>query len=236
MASTLKILENFPGIFEILEGNKKVRCILTKHEIPYNEDAISKYTAGKKFLRVYKGLKAPDKFSQKIDVKYKEFFIPSKKSKSRVYCTLTKKEINNIPHEIERCIDGYKFKKAYFYFKEGKLVVEPPKEEIANDDEEDETDKELINDIPFYAASSDEDQVEINNDTLELDLLSGDGVKSESTKSEKMEIDPNENTLNEKNIKKKESKKKLKRKVENNSSESYTKQKSKKKKETTITA
>ena len=171
MEAVQKVIDSYPGVFEVLDGNKKVRCILTKHEFPCTEDALSSYIKGKKFQRIYSKMKAPEKYAFKVDTKYKEFFVPSKKSKTKVLCRLTKKEINNVPHEIEQHIAGYRFKKSYFYFKEGSLkldteqpdeAVEENENQVMKSDAEEEDDE-----IPPYALSENsdiEDDEEIDSD------------------------------------------------------------------------
>merc|ERR1712048_981644 len=99
-----------------MSDNKKVKCLLTKHEIPCTIESIKQYTEGGKFKRLYKQLEnqkgtknsqeskdikeGTGKFNLKFD-KYKEFFVESKKSSSRLFCTLTRKEVNKLPHELE---------------------------------------------------------------------------------------------------------------------------------------
>jgi len=169
MEAVKKIINSYPGIFEVLNGNKKVRCTLTKHEIPCTEDSLSTYIKGKKFQLIYGNMKAPEKYAFKIDNKYKEFFVPSKTSKTKVYCRLTKKEINNVPHEIEKHIAGYRFKKSYFYFKEGSLKIddtEKPEDVKENGDQEMKSDDDDASDveedeIPAYALS---DNSDVEND------------------------------------------------------------------------
>merc|ERR1711973_894348 len=119
----------------------KILCKLTKHELPLNATALQTYIDGKKFQYYLNKVKKPAKL-QKLDTKYAEFFRDSKKSSSRLYCTLTKKEINKQPHEIERYITGYKFLKAVAKDQERKG-------EEAKEGEEGHED-----DVPFYALSS----------------------------------------------------------------------------------
>merc|ERR1711973_779584 len=108
----------------------KILCKLTKHELPLNATALQTYIDGKKFQYYLNKVKKPAKL-QKLDTKYAEFFRDSKKSSSRLYCTLTKKEINKQPHEIERYITGYKFLKAVAKDQERKAkgIEEPVIEE-----------------------------------------------------------------------------------------------------------
>ena len=152
----LKITKNYPGVFTILDGNKKLICNLTKHEIANTREALTSYIEGKKFKRIYGKLKAPEKYLEKVDVKYKEFFVPSRRSKSRVFCKLTKKEMNDVPYELEQHIAGYRFKKAYFFFKEGKLELKNEGEnELDEKEENEEIDSgEEDGEVPLFMEDS----------------------------------------------------------------------------------
>lgn len=185
-----RIFNEYKGVFEVLPARKRILCKLTKHEIPLSLDSLKDYVEGKKFKRLFAKVKSP-KTVAKLDDKYKNYFIPSKNSKSQLYCTLTKKEINNLPHEIEKYITGYKFMKAYHYQKneqdntEKKTknantkmnVDEDMDDEIefpsflnSSDDENDEQEKEIdegadtIEDEEIQPVSEKEEVIIINND------------------------------------------------------------------------
>merc|ERR1712224_424351 len=173
----------YPGIFEVLTDRNKVLCKLTKHELALTTKALQSYIDGKRFQMLLKKVKKPE-LVLKIDNKYKEFFIPSKKSSSRLFCTLTKKEINKLPHEIEKYITGYKFMKAVHKRKEKE--AEPEKdsgdkdgtiddEEQLDDDEEDCTIEEC------------EPNVESNEKEIALNEVSIPNGEKEDIADEKEE-------------------------------------------------
>jgi len=190
------LLENYPDYFEVLAGRNKIVCKLTKHELPLNATALKTYINGKKFQSFFKKVKTPTVI-QKIDNKYKEYFIPSKKSPSRLFCTLTRKEINKLPHEIERYITGYKFLKAVDRDRERKKngienteIVDEEKEEEpeSGDAEMDEMGEE--DEVPFFALSSEDEGEESDGDE---ELKGDDDITLETV--------PNDTELEEKNIK-----------------------------------
>ena len=185
----LKITKNYPGVFTILDGNKKLICNLTKHEIANTREALTSYIEGKKFKRIYGKLKAPEKYLEKVDVKYKEFFVPSRRSKSRVFCKLTKKEMNDVPYELEQHIAGYRFKKAYFFFKEGKLELKNEGEnELDEKEENEEIDSgEEDGEVPLFMEDSGSEE--------EGDIVMME--EEENNASEDEEVDDEDETIEE---------------------------------------
>ena len=183
-SEVLKITENYPGVFGISDGNKKLICKLTKHEMPNTKEALTSYIEGKKFKRIYGKLKAPEKYLEKVDIKYKDFFVPSRRSKSKVFCKLTKKEMNNVPYELEQHIAGYRFKKAYFYFKEGKLQMtnDDEKEHDKKDDNEEIEDEDEDDEAPFF--------MEENESGEEGDIVISEGVSKVRNKTKVKVINP----------------------------------------------
>ena len=138
-AALTSLIEKFGGQFSILPERNKVICILTNHELPCSASAIEKYIQGKRYQRLSSKLKLQTKEVSPLYMKYKEFFVPSKKNSSRLYCTLTKKEVNKLPHEIEKYVTGYKFQKKYLLHKESgepQLDIQSsPKEKLDNVDD-----------------------------------------------------------------------------------------------------
>merc|ERR1712048_1547568 len=93
--------------------------------------------------------------------KYKEFFVESKKSSSRLFCTLTRKEVNKLPHELEKYVQGYKFLKALHKRKEAiknGTFVEDEEETI--DEKEKEVNNETAAEVQEEAADGDEELAE----------------------------------------------------------------------------
>lgn len=153
-----RFIKKYLGIFEFLDERGKVLCKLSNHEIPCKILLLREYVETKKFKRLYKKLKSPEKIYANIEGKYKDFFVPSKKNPSRLFCTLTKKEVNKLPHELEKYVSGYKFRKAYYQWKHSR----------ANQDTLNGTDiegnRETMEDIPYFAISdsNDEDDMDMN--------------------------------------------------------------------------
>jgi len=195
------------SVFEIMSDNKKVKCLLTKHEIPCTIESIKQYTEGGKFKRLYKQLEnqkgtknsqdnenikeGTGKVNLKYD-KYKEFFVESKKSSSRMFCTLTKKEVNKLPHELEKYVQGYKFLKALHKRKEaiknGTLVED--EQETVNEKAE----KEVSNEK--------ESAAEVQDEPAEEDEELAEGMwipehMEEDVEEEDMEIDDEKEDIDE---------------------------------------
>merc|ERR1712150_397372 len=139
-----------------MSDRNKVLCLLTKHELALSVKALESYINGKKFQLLLKKVKKPE-VVLRIDDRYKEYFVPSRKSTSRLFCTLTKKEINKLPHEIEKYITGYKFMKAV---DKAKKLKEEGKELTLHMEEDVEKKKENDDDVPFFALSEGEEDQE----------------------------------------------------------------------------
>lgn len=186
-------LNNYPDILQVLTDRSKVLCKLTKHELPMNLESLKSYVQSKKFLRLHSKLKCPEKTFGKIEGNYKEFFIPSRKSTSRLYCLLTRKEVNKLPHELEKYITGYKFQKALYLRKEreqkeGPVPLEIPTEEDVDVSEEEGDDAEnMKEDLPYFAVS-DEEEEEMDNSENDIENGNGDD-KEENEDEEKLELE-----------------------------------------------
>jgi len=224
-----ELLTKYPGIFDIRSDRNKVLCRLTKHELPLSIKALDSYIKGKRFQLLLKKVKKPE-VVLRIDDKYKDYFIPSKKSASRLFCTLTRKEINKLPHEIEKYITGYKFLKAVDLDKERKAngiepekVVEKEEEEV-NEDEQDDNEEE--EDIPFFVLSEGEEEDEngditegdedsdeiIDEDEAEEKCENDVDMKDEKEENEPVDTDNKENDIHGKKRKNKPAKEKIKTK------------------------
>jgi len=101
--SVLVFLESHKDF--VLCDNGKIRCTTTGHEMPCKADALSSYVNGKKY-RMAKSCYAQD-FTE-----YEPHIVPSKKHPKRLYCKLTKKELNKIPEEVEKHVNGKKYRQA----------------------------------------------------------------------------------------------------------------------------
>merc|ERR1712168_894212 len=181
------------------EGERhKVLCKLTKHELPLNAAAIETYINGKKFQTYLSKVRKPGALVQKLDEKYASLFRPSKKfPATRLYCTLTRKEINKQPHDVEKYIPGYKFRKALDKQRQRKEKGEP-EPELEEEEEEKEpadadADGEAMED-PFYALSS-EGEEEVEEDDRAGDMEDNEEVIDEEEAVEEIAEDDDENNI-----------------------------------------
>ena len=165
-----RLLRQYPDVFQVIdqEDRKKLYCKLTKHELPYSLSSIESYINGKKFQRLVSKVKSIHIIDKVIEGPYKDFFLPSRKSKSCLFCTLTKKEINNLPHEIEQHVTGYRFKKAFYLKKEAaRLGVDTADMIDKEKNSSSSIEEEII--IPDFVLNSDIDEEEDNEDcTIEV--------------------------------------------------------------------
>ncbi|XP_057309344.1 surfeit locus protein 2-like [Hydractinia symbiolongicarpus] len=207
-----QIFNEYEGVFEVLPARKRILCKLTKHEIPLSLDALKDYVEGKKFKRLFAKVKSP-KTVAKLDDKYKNYFIPSKNSKSQLYCTLTKKEINNLPHEIEKYITGYKFMKAYHYQKNEQVNI---KKTPKNGDTEISVDEDMDDEIEFpsFLNSSDDenDEQEKEIDEDDNNTMKDEEIQPVSEKEEVIISNNDENDKKSRTKKRKLAKKSLSKK------------------------
>ncbi|XP_021350154.1 surfeit locus protein 2-like [Mizuhopecten yessoensis] len=101
------ILQKYPT-FSLQKGREKIQCELSGHEMPCNSETINSYISGKKFQR----LLAQNTFDYE---KYKQHIIPStKKGRAhQLFCLLTLRHMNNLPHHIKHHVEGRRFLKAH---------------------------------------------------------------------------------------------------------------------------
>lgn len=195
-----ELISKHPGIFEIMSDRNKVLCLLTKHELALSVKALESYINGKRFQLLLKKVKKPE-VVLRIEDKYKEYFVPSKKSSSRLFCTLTRKEINKLPHEIEKYITGYKFMKAIDKAKkleaEGidpTLHTEEDEEEKKKEDDKENEEKEVEEDVPFFALSDEEEEGEEEGEASgENDEADDDDIIEEEEAEPDEDIEMKEN-------------------------------------------
>jgi len=184
------------------EGERhKVLCKLTKHELPLNAAAIETYINGKKFQTYLSKVRKPGALVQKLDEKYASLFRPSKKFPvTRLYCTLTRKEINKQPHDVEKYITGYKFRKALDKHRQRKEKgeAEPePEEEEEVEKESADADADAVEEAmedPFYALSS-EGEEEVGEADQAGDMDDNEEVIDDEETVEEIAEDDDENNI-----------------------------------------
>lgn len=82
----------------------RVRCALTQHEMVPRADAIEAYLGSKKFA------KARDWYCFDYS-KYEPFIVAHRRKPKSLYCNVTGTVLNRIPAEVERHVNGKKFKR-----------------------------------------------------------------------------------------------------------------------------
>ncbi|PNI68718.1 SURF2 isoform 1 [Pan troglodytes] len=91
---------------------RKVRCILTGHELPCRLPELQVYTRGKKYQRLVRASPAFD---------YAEFephIVPSTKNPHQLFCKLTLRHINKCPEHVLRHTQGRRYQRALCKYEE----------------------------------------------------------------------------------------------------------------------
>jgi len=98
--------------FLSLTPMNRIHCSITKHDIQPNADAVRAHLNSKAFRRakLYSG-----DFDQ-----FLPYIVPHKYSDKKMYCTITKKTMNRILAQVERHVNGRKFKRLKAEFEEKK--------------------------------------------------------------------------------------------------------------------
>ncbi|KPP67758.1 surfeit locus protein 2-like [Scleropages formosus] len=90
---------------------KKVKCALNGHELPLNLAELKIFTAGKKYQRL----------SSIAEFDYSQFephVVPSTKQPNQLFCKLTLRHINRLPHHVLRHVNGKRYQRALQKYKE----------------------------------------------------------------------------------------------------------------------
>ncbi|KAA8584543.1 surfeit locus protein 2 [Etheostoma spectabile] len=94
-----------------LTDGKKIKCTLNGHELPCNLAELQKFTKGKK----YEKLSAAAEFNYS---QYEPHVVPSTKQPNQLFCKLTLRHLNRLPHHVLRHVNGKRFKKALSKYEE----------------------------------------------------------------------------------------------------------------------
>ncbi|KAM6902095.1 surfeit locus protein 2 [Xenentodon cancila] len=94
-----------------LTDGKKIKCTLNGHEFPCNLTELQNFTRGKK----YKKLSAVADFNYS---QYEPHIVPSTKQPNQLFCKLTLRHLNRLPHHVLRHVNGKRFKKALSKYEE----------------------------------------------------------------------------------------------------------------------
>ncbi|XP_071947894.1 surfeit locus protein 2-like [Antedon mediterranea] len=112
MSELKDILELHPSL-ELITDGLKVKCSLSGHEMPAKVDVITTYTQGKK----YKKLKKEGDYDFEI---HNQHIVPSFKKghEHQLFCRLTFRHISKEAKDVERHINGRRYKRALLKYEE----------------------------------------------------------------------------------------------------------------------
>ncbi|XP_011820791.1 PREDICTED: surfeit locus protein 2 isoform X1 [Mandrillus leucophaeus] len=91
---------------------RKVRCILTGHELPCRLLELQVYTRGKKYQRLVRASPAFD-FAE-----FEPHIVPSTKNPHQLFCKLTLRHINKCPEHVLRHTQGRRYQRALCKYEE----------------------------------------------------------------------------------------------------------------------
>uniref|UniRef100_A0A4W5KXY3 Surfeit 2 n=1 Tax=Hucho hucho TaxID=62062 RepID=A0A4W5KXY3_9TELE len=97
-------LLNHPFL-EFTDDGKKIKCTLNGHDCPCNLTELQNFTKGKK----YQKLSSTAEFNYSH---YEPHVVPSSKQPNHLFCKLTLRHINRLPHQVLRHVNGKRFQKA----------------------------------------------------------------------------------------------------------------------------
>jgi hypothetical protein len=131
-AEVVALMKKYPSLS--LNERGKVHCSLTKHDMPARVDAIQQHVKGTTFVKALHWYAADF-------TKYEPWIVPSIHSDKRLFCTLTRQEINKIPEEVEGHISTAKFRRLQEAAKaKAERRARKARGEAVESDEEDEED------------------------------------------------------------------------------------------------
>ncbi|XP_062611826.1 surfeit locus protein 2-like [Saccostrea cucullata] len=180
-----KLLKQFPNL-KIMDDKPRIKCSLSGHEMPCQEEAIQSYIKGKKFQKLQsKNLYSYDK--------YKEHIVNSKKKgrEHQLFCLLTLRHLNNNPEHIKRHIEGRKFTKAYARWEECQKTGEkfqPLAGKRRKDTEEELEEGETGSDVDslsdlYPAEDLNEEEEEDSASDYDVDVMEKENGEDKSVKN-----------------------------------------------------
>ncbi|KAJ7987301.1 hypothetical protein DPEC_G00337310 [Dallia pectoralis] len=105
LPSDIKVfLMNHPFL-ELTNDGKKIKCTLNGHDFPCNLTELQNFTKGKKYQKLSSS--ANFNYSQ-----YEPHIVPSSKQPNHLFCKLTLRHINRLPHQVLKHVNGKRFQKA----------------------------------------------------------------------------------------------------------------------------
>lgn len=134
-AAITELLAQHPSLS--LNDRGKIHCSLTGHDVPARLDALQQFIAG----RAYQHARA---WYAADFAKYEPYIIAHKKDSKKLFCRLTRKQLNRIPEEVEAHVTGrrYNLRKAEADARKakGKDPFAVPDEEAGSSDGEGDID------------------------------------------------------------------------------------------------
>lgn len=140
MAKSLaQVLDEFKEYVSLTESGTRIKCLITAHEMPARADAVLAYLNGKRFK------KAKEWYTQDFS-KYLPYIIPYKKNPAKLFCKLTRLQLNKIPREIEKHTQGKRYQrlKENFERRQSRQSVHSDEDDDQEEDEGDEVGEEDI--------------------------------------------------------------------------------------------
>ncbi|CAB3997942.1 Hypothetical predicted protein [Paramuricea clavata] len=174
MDEVKKLLKGHPNlsIEENEDGKCKVVCQLTSHEMPCTMKAVEMYINGKKYKYA-----CEHKLTSKEQELCSQHLI--ERRRGQLYCKLTKRYLNNVPHHIRQHLNGRRFQKAL-----NNNTVESTK--FNTTQEKPEHEEEMKDDKDMWIPSdSESDSAEIEGLGLEF----GEGKTAEHAKEDNYSFD-----------------------------------------------
>ena len=101
MVSLADILAQNKDVLCLLPSNR-IKCSVTGHEMPPNVESVTSHLNGKKFK------KAQEWYTHDY-TQYLPLIIEHRTDKTKLFCTLTRLQLNKIPAEIQKHVNGKKF-------------------------------------------------------------------------------------------------------------------------------
>lgn len=84
--------------------NNKILCKVTGHELPVKYETILSHISSKKYKKYLEWYNHD--YSS-----YLPYIVENKKSKFKLFCTVTRQSLNKIPSEVEKHVKGKRFNK-----------------------------------------------------------------------------------------------------------------------------
>ncbi|XP_054614250.1 surfeit locus protein 2 [Dunckerocampus dactyliophorus] len=108
-ADVKAFLLNHP--FLELTDSQKIKCTLNGHEFPCNLAELQNFIKGKKYQKL--SSQAEFNYSQ-----YEPHVVPSSKQPNQLFCKLTLRHLNRLPHHVLKHVNGKRYKKALAKYEE----------------------------------------------------------------------------------------------------------------------